>query len=188
MPITFVTGPVRSGKSLMAQGLASESGFRVTYVATAKRDPGDEEWSARIDRHAHDRPQSWSTLESADLALADFNKRLRDADADECLLIDALGTWLGVRIGERSDRIDDAYAAVESALEGEANDFADALEASRALVVIVAEQVGWDVVPVHASARLFRDVLGRLCQRLARQAETAYLVVAGHRIVLNDPV
>ena len=46
-------------------------------------------------------------------------------------------------------------------------------------VIVVAEEVGWDVVPVSASARLFRDVLGRMKQRLAGAADEAYLVVSG---------
>ena len=43
--------------------------------------------------------------------------------------------------------------------------------ASPAHVIAVSEQIGWDVVPVAASARLFRDAMGRMVQRLAKHAE-----------------
>jgi adenosylcobinamide kinase/adenosylcobinamide-phosphate guanylyltransferase len=57
--------------------------------------------------------------------------------------------------------------------------------ASRPSVIAVSEQFGWDVVPVAASARLFRDAMGRMVQRLAKQADNVYLVVAGYALDLR---
>ena len=57
--------------------------------------------------------------------------------------------------------------------------------ASPADVIAVSEQIGWDVVPVAASARLFRDTMGRMAQRLARRADRVYLVVAGYALDLR---
>ena len=57
--------------------------------------------------------------------------------------------------------------------------------ASRAHVIVVTEEVGWDIVPVAASARLFRDVLGRMKQWLAGEARDAYLVVCGFALDLH---
>ena len=50
----------------------------------------------------------------------------------------------------------------------------------------VSEQIGWDAVPVAASARLFRDALGRMTQRLAKRADRLYLVVAGYAMDLRS--
>jgi adenosylcobinamide kinase/adenosylcobinamide-phosphate guanylyltransferase len=55
----------------------------------------------------------------------------------------------------------------------------------------VSEQFGWDVVPVAASARLFRDAMGRMAQRLAKLADRVYLVVAGYALdlrALGEPI
>ncbi len=46
-------------------------------------------------------------------------------------------------------------------------------------IAVVGEQVGWDIVPERASARLFRDVLGRMERRIAARAERALLLVSG---------
>jgi adenosyl cobinamide kinase/adenosyl cobinamide phosphate guanylyltransferase len=40
-------------------------------------------------------------------------------------------------------------------------------------------------VPVAASARLFRDAMGRMVQRLAKRADRSYLVVAGYAVDLR---
>jgi adenosylcobinamide kinase/adenosylcobinamide-phosphate guanylyltransferase len=183
--VVFVTGPVRSGKSAFGVKLARESGLDVTYVATAAHEPDDAEWHTRLARHLRDRPASWRTIETAamphDAQLALF----RDAAPGACFLVDALGTWLAARIGTRIELLEIDYAVLEAQLDLEAAEFVDALLASPAHVIAVSEQIGWDVVPVAVSARLFRDTMGRMAQRLAQRADRAYLVVAGYAIDLR---
>ena len=65
MAVVFITGPVRSGKSAFGVRLARESGYAVTYVATAAGEFEDVEWRARLTRHVRDRPASWRTVETA---------------------------------------------------------------------------------------------------------------------------
>ena len=110
----------------------------------------------------------------------------RDADPGSCLLVDALGTWLATRIAARIDLLEIDYTVLESQLDEEAGKFVDAMLASPAFVVAVSEQIGWDVVPVAASARLFRDAMGRMAQRLAKRAERVYLVIAGYAVDLSQ--
>jgi adenosylcobinamide kinase/adenosylcobinamide-phosphate guanylyltransferase len=186
LAVVFVTGPVRSGKSAFAVKLALESGLGVTYVATAQADPEDAEWHARLSRHLRDRPSSWRTIETAAISQASQLAMFRDAEPQTCLLVDALGTWLAARIDARVELLEVDYAVLESQLDREASEFVDALLASPAEVIVVSEQIGWDVVPVAASARLFRDTMGRMAQRLARGAHRAYLVVAGYAIDLRS--
>jgi len=185
MSAIFVTGPVRSGKSAFAVLLAERSGARVTFVATAARDAGDPEWSARLERHARERPAAWATLETAGLGPEELLVRLAGADSSEFWVFDALGTWLATRLFERADAIEGDYAGVEAALDGEASALADALVAFAGTIAIVGEQVGWDVVPERASARLFRDVLGRMERRIAARAKRAVLLVAGLPVELK---
>jgi adenosylcobinamide kinase / adenosylcobinamide-phosphate guanylyltransferase len=185
MSVVFVTGPVCSGKSAFAVRLALESGLPVTYVATAAGAPEDVEWRARLTRHVRDRPASWRTVESASMADAAQLALFRNAPAGSCLLVDALGTWLAARIGARIDLLEIDYTVLESQLDEEAAGFVDAMLDSRAFIVAVSEQIGWDVVPVAAAARLFRDAMGRMVQRLARRAERVYLVAAGYALDLR---
>jgi adenosylcobinamide kinase/adenosylcobinamide-phosphate guanylyltransferase len=185
MALIFITGPVSSGKSAFAVRLALESGSEVTYIATAAGEPEDVEWRARLTRHVRDRPKAWRTVETASMTHEAQLALFREAPATACLLVDALGTWLAARIASRIDLLEIDYNVFASQLDGEAAQFVDAMLASRSSVIAVSEQFGWDVVPVAASARLFRDAMGRMVQRLAKQADHVYLVVAGHALDLR---
>lgn len=175
MPLTLFTGPVRSGKSSRAQALALRLRLPVTFVATARRDDADSEWTRRIERHRADRPSEWRTVETTNLDAAAVHALFEEASADEALLVDSLGTWLADRdLGE------------EDAAQASGNALVDAMLASRAHVILVSEETGWGVVPEYASGRVFRDVLGRLNQRAAAGARDAYLVVCGRAIPLPN--
>jgi adenosylcobinamide kinase/adenosylcobinamide-phosphate guanylyltransferase len=184
MSLTFVTGPVRSGKSRFAERLAVETRLPVIYVATAAVDPDDAEWVARLAHHAARRPVSWGIIETAAPAGRDLAEVLRHAQAESVLLVDSLGTWLADHMGRRAALGGDG-AQDAAALEAQGEALCAALAASAASVVLVSEEVGWSVVPDHPSGRLFRDGLGRLNQRLARQAERAYIVVSGFALDLR---
>lgn len=185
MGVVFITGPASSGKSAFGVRLARESGCDVTYIATAAGAPEDVDWRARLLRHVRDRPASWRTVETAAMSREAQIALFRKAETGTCLLVDALGTWLAARIAERIDLLEIDYTVLESQLDGEAAEFVDAMLESRAYVIAVSEQIGWDVVPVAASARLFRDAMGRMVQRLALRAQRSYLVIAGYAIDLR---
>jgi adenosylcobinamide kinase/adenosylcobinamide-phosphate guanylyltransferase len=185
MAVVFVTGPVRSGKSAFGVRLARECGLEVTYIATAAHDPDDSEWRSRLLRHLRDRPGEWRTIETAAMSHAAQLRVFAQASPASCLLVDALGTWLAARIGSRIELLEIDYAVLEAQIDREASEYVDAMLASPARIIAVSEQIGWDVVPVAASARLFRDAMGRMMQRLAREAERVYLVIAGYAIDLR---
>lgn len=185
MAVTFVSGPVSSGKSGFAVRLALESGRNVTYVATAAGEPEDVEWRGRLMRHVRDRPASWRTVETASMSRRAQLALFQDAPASACLLVDSLGTWLDARIASRMDLLEIDYNVLAKQLDEEAGEFVDALLASPASVIAVSEQIGWDVVPVAASARILRDAMGRMVQRLAKAAGRSYLVVAGYALDLR---
>ena len=54
-----------------------------------------------------------------------------------------------------------------------------ALATATAPVVLVANEVGYGIVPDHALGRRFRDLQGILNQRIAARANRVVLVVAG---------
>jgi adenosylcobinamide kinase / adenosylcobinamide-phosphate guanylyltransferase len=185
MGVIFVTGPARSGKSAFGVRLARECGNEVTYVATAAHDPEDAEWNARLTRHLRHRPAQWATVETASMSHDAQLALFSGAQSSQCLLVDALGTYMWARIRARIELLEVDYAVLEARVDREAAELVDAMLSSRARIIAVCEQIGWDVAPSDAAARLFRDSLGRMVQRLARSAERAYLVVAGYAIDLH---
>ncbi len=166
--VVLVTGPSRSGKSEWAEQLAARSGQPVVYVATAQLDAHDPEWQARIAQHQLRRPAEWVTL-TVPIALA---ATIGQATADQCLLVDSLGTWLANCLEE-----DEATWAdtVKVLLES--------LQTTASRVILVAEEVGWGVVPAYPLGRKFRDRLGSVVRQIGGMAHPTYLVTAGH--VLN---
>ena len=173
----LVTGGVRSGKSRHAEALLAGADH-VTYVA-----PGptpdveqDPDWAQRIALHRDRRPALWTTVEGIDLAGA-----LRDSGG--AVLVDCLGTWLtGVvdAAGAWEATSEEAYALVRRALD----DVTAALAEHPGPVVLVTNEVGLGVVPVHRSGRLFRDLLGTVNQAVGAVCDEVHLVVAGRVLVL----
>jgi adenosylcobinamide kinase/adenosylcobinamide-phosphate guanylyltransferase len=168
---TLVLGGTRSGKSGYAEELLRDEPS-VTYVATARRDPADAEWEARIAAHVARRPTRWVTVEPArpgDLAALLGNARASDPP----LLVDDLATWL-------TGALDDADAWDGGGTV--ARDVAELVAAVRecpALLVLVSAEVGLGVVPETRSGRLFRDELGSLNASLAMTCDEVLLLVAG---------
>src|SRR5258708_3253187 len=143
--ITLVLGGARSGKSAVAERLASPRPPPVTYVATGVASDGDDDMAARIAAHLARRPASWSTLEAGD----DLISALRSLSGS--VLIDALGTWVARAEGFAVDG--DSLCA---ALAGRSGD-----------TVVVSEEVGLGVHPSSLAGRRFRDALGELNRRAA---------------------
>lgn len=162
----LVLGGARSGKSAWAeQLLAGEPA--VTYVATAPARTGDDAWTKRVAAHTARRPQSWTTVETGDVAA------LLGQDGP-ALLVDDLGLWL-TRVIDAAGAWEGPVHQVEAACDA----LVAAWRAHRGTVVLVAPEVGSGVVPATASGGRFRDLLGALSTRLAAESEQVVQVVAG---------
>jgi len=173
----LVLGGIRSGKSEFAETLVSEAP-RIRYLATARRTGADgqpdPEWSARIDRHRKRRPDHWLTTEIGDdpLALADL---LGDADPDDTLLVDDIGTWVAA-VTEIAPPVD---------LDRQSARLAAAVRACRSPLVLVSAEVGLSVVPATEAGRRFADALGTTNRAIADACDALVLVIAGHAMWLK---
>ncbi|MCU0828958.1 MAG: bifunctional adenosylcobinamide kinase/adenosylcobinamide-phosphate guanylyltransferase [Tabrizicola sp.] len=165
--LALVVGGARSGKSAYAERLVTGSGRPRRYIATAEA--WDAEMQDRIAQHQRDRAGDWTTVEAPlDLAAA-----LGTAQRNEAVLIDCATLWLT------------NHLLAEHDLAAETETLVAALSSCPAPVVIVSNEVGWSIVPDNALARRFRDVQGRLNQRLAHQADLVVTVIAGLPLVLK---
>ncbi len=170
--VVLVTGPTRSGKSDWAERLAAQAiAPTITYIATARPMPEDAEWCDRIEQHCQRRPATWGLKEVPE-ALAET---LATANSEDCLLIDSLGTWVA-----------NGLEMAETDWQARSQSLGEALRSCPALVILVAEETGWGVVPAYALGRRFRDRLGQLTRRLAQQADAVYLTTAGYAIPLHQ--
>lgn len=158
----LVLGGARSGKSSYALQRAEALQGELIYVATGAA--LDDEMADRIARHRADRGSRWQTLE-VPLALADA---VRDqARSDRVLLIDCLTLWVSNLMFAGQD--------AEQAAAG----FADALAAAAGTVICVTNEVGLGIVPDNALARRFRDIAGRVNQKIAAASGEVVMVAAG---------
>jgi adenosylcobinamide kinase/adenosylcobinamide-phosphate guanylyltransferase len=169
--VTLITGGGRSGKSRLALA-ASEGAKQPAFIATAEA--FDDEMRARIQRHKEERSQRFLTVEEP----LDVAGALCDLPADvDLVLIDCLTVWLGNLMFHRE--VTDAHGCAEI----------DALLAvlrdPPCRVVLVSNEVGMGIIPADASSRTFRDVAGRVNQRVAEVADTVIFAVSGLPLVVK---
>lgn len=170
--IVLVLGGARSGKSRFAQELALALAQReVLFVATAEA--GDAEMERRIVRHQESRPQEWRLLEVSQNVGAAL---IEDSGTEPVVLVDCL-TLLVTNVLMECERR--GIAEVEERVLGEVRSLIEAVRRRSGVVIIVSGEVGSGLVPPTPLGRSFRDQLGWANQRLAAEAGSVHLLVAG---------
>ncbi len=210
--VIMVIGGSRSGKSKFAEQLAIEHAAdrgqeKLYYIATGV--VTDEEFAERIECHRNNRDQRWVTIEEP-YQLADAIKE--DAGV---YLVDGIGTWV-TNIMYRLGQVQ-AIGSIESIERRQASEysfeqtqviersftwdkqrerqcltiieqFSQACRDAKGTVILVADEVGMDVVPAYKESRVFRDLNGYANQILAAAADQVHLVVCGIPIVIKARV
>jgi len=164
--LTLVLGGARSGKSRYAESLIARLPPPWIYVATAEA--GDAEMAERIARHRARRGPNWRTIEATHNL-----EQVLAACRSEPVLVDCLTLWLS------------NLMLANGAVEEEMTRVEKALLAATAPKVVVANEVGYGIVPDHPLGRRFRDAQGILNQRIAALADHVVLVVAGLPVPLK---
>lgn len=162
--IHVLTGGARSGKSRLALTLAEGFEGPIDFVATAE--PGDDDMARRIARHRAERGPRYRTTE-APIELVAAVTGLSPGGA---IVIDCLTLWCANLIFAELD---------DEAIERSGAGLVAALGASGRSTFVVTNEVGLGIVPGDALSRRYRDVLGRLNQRVAAGSDRVTLLVAG---------
>jgi adenosyl cobinamide kinase/adenosyl cobinamide phosphate guanylyltransferase len=170
VPLTFLLGGARSGKSRLAVRMATGWAGPVVFLATAEA--RDADMAERVERHRRERPVEWETLE-APLDLADALAR---APGEAFVIVDCLTLWVSnlLEAGRSADTVEQAAREAAARAAGR-----------EAPTVVVSNEVGLGIVPETALGRAFRDVLGLVNAAFADAAEPTYLVVAGRVLALD---
>jgi len=168
--LQLILGGARSGKSSLAEKLASDSGLPVTYIATSQ--PLDGEMSARVALHRQRRADHWGLIEEP----VELARVLRDNAATErCLLVDCLTLWLTNLL-----MLEDSHR-----LAAERDQLLETLAALPGEIIFVSNETGLGVVPLGELTRRYVDEAGWLHQALAERCQRVVLTVAGLPLTLK---
>ena len=171
----LILGGARSGKSVLAEQLAKNSGKPVIYIATTNTAYNDNEMHSRIQHHQQRRPSDWQTVETP-LLLAKQLEQL--ASPEHCLLIDCLTLWLTNCLMEEDA---ETWPQQRQAL-------LDCLASLPGDIILVGNEVGSGVVPLGELNRRFVDENGFLHQSLATICDRVILTAAGLPLVMKGPL
>lgn len=176
--ITLILGGARSGKSSYAQSLAEGSDKSVTYIATAQA--LDNEMVARIEKHRAERPINWQTLELP-LNVATHAGQIKS----DVVILDCITLLLSNLMMQfvKDDYVDEE--PFKLAMTKEVEELIAALRAQEQDWIIISNEIGLGLVPPYQMGRIYRDGLGWVNQRLAREAEKVILMVAGIPMVVK---
>ena len=165
----FLLGGARSGKSNHAQELAEKLSEKVLFVATAEA--LDDEMQVRINEHKKSRLTSWRTLETSAHLGNQIEQQIGDA---EVVLIDCLTLLVSNLLGGEID-----YEKAEKRIMAEMEQLVGCISKLDVTFIIVSNEVGMGLVPENKLGRIYRDMLGKANQIIAKHATEVYLMVAG---------
>lgn len=179
--LIFVTGGIRSGKSVFAEKITSEMGGRIAYIATAMA--FDEEMDHRITIHRQRRPDTWTTFEEPhDVAkiIAEQGSRY------DVLMLDCVTIMVSnLMYAEEKSTGQEFKKESQIAVIEKVRSVAEAAKRAAAHVVIVSNEVGMTLVSDNFLGRQYQELVGKANQIIAELSDDAYLVVAGYPINLK---
>ncbi len=168
----FVIGGAKSGKSRFALATAEkmleDTGAKGLFIATAT--VTDEEMALRIKRHQKERQGHWVTVEEP-LEVAQV---ISKASQYGVIVLDCLTLWVSNVLFQDKD-----------SFECRSSDLCVAIKGASCPVILVSNEVGMGIVPMDPVSRAFRDMAGRLNQRIAAICDDVYLVAAGLPLMLK---
>lgn len=176
----MVTGGARSGKSSFAERYAASLGASGVYIATAQ--PFDEEMAERLALHRSRRDESgfpWTTVEEP-LRLAEWLGEQAPACGDRVVLIDCLTLWLSNWVLRCEPEAD-----MERLVGERVDELAGTVRRYEGTVLLVTNEVGSGIVPEYKLGRVYRDLAGRMNQRIAEACDEVFLVTSGIPVELK---
>ncbi len=170
MAVILLGGGARSGKSGFGLRYVQERFTGGVFVATGE--PRDEEMADRIRRHRGERTDFWRTVEEP----LDLPGALeREASGEAPILVDCLTLWLSNVLLD--PETDEEFEIVR--LEALLDDW------KGPTLLLITNEIGCGIVPMNALGRRFRDLAGRMNQRVAAKADEVYWVIFGQPLRLK---
>lgn len=168
--IHLILGGARSGKSRLAEQLASNAQKSVLYIATAQA--LDPEMQERIQHHQQQRPTTWQSIEEP----LYLHARLKQMDQpNQLILVDCLTLWMSNLLLQEDQNLQ---------LQ-QCRQLLETLPELKSDVILVSNETGLGVVPMGQLTRKFVDEAGRLHQQIGQIADRVTFCVAGFSIALK---
>ena len=171
--ITLITGGARSGKSTYAESLYQDK-TDVVYIATSRIE--DSEMADRVMLHKSSRPASWRTYEGT--------YKLKNAIGQEsyylldCMTV--LSSNIMFDLTKDMTQIDiKTQQTVEKTICCELIDLMQAIREQDKHLILVTNEVGLSIVPDHHISRVYRDILGKVNQRMAALSDEVTVLFCG---------
>lgn len=179
----LILGGARSGKSSFAEQLAkdlrADLKTNVAYIATSIA--FDDGMKDRIKKHRESRPADWYTIEQY--------KNFKEIENREefinsnVILLDCMTLMISNLLLEYQGDFDKITPNEIDQLEKYIIEQVDELLAVCNIedkeFIVVSNEVGLGLVPSYKLGSIFRDIAGRINQRLAKEAKEVYLLTAG---------
>ena len=171
--IYLITGGARSGKSSFAESLYKDI-KDVVYIATSKTH--DKEMKERVKLHKEHRPSQWRTYEG--------NYELINAIGDEQnYLLDCITVLTSNIMFDMSKDVEyidyELQREIECKVILELEKLINEVQNKGYNLILVTNEVGSSIVPEHHISRVFRDIQGRVNQKIASLSNKVYLVCCG---------
>lgn len=161
----LILGGRRSGKSSYAAQLALELTATPLYIATARKDPNDVEFTQRIKKHIASRGKNWTTIEE--------EKYLSKIKLDQKVaVIDCITLWLTNFFMDNQQDVDQTWFEAQQELD-------QLICSDNRTIIMVANEVGMSIHHHTATGSKFADLQGIVNQYLAKKVDKVILMVAG---------
>ena len=166
---TLIIGAAASGKSQYAEDILNNKVGKKLYLASANI--YDEEMQEKVNKHKDRRGSEWTTIAEP----LDAVHYIENLNIKEIMLFDCATMWLTNHFLEKSNIYHEIDLLVNS------------IKSSKGSIITVTNEVGSGIVPDNSMAREFRELQGKLNQKLATVASLVVTVIAGIPLILKHP-
>lgn len=176
--ITIITGGARSGKSSFGEKLLKEHSGIKGYIATAI--PFDEGMKDRIKKHRASRPSHWKTFELPRSISPNIQTIAKECDI---VMLDCITVFSSNIFFEKEFDWEtvpyETVDALEQKILKEVQNIIDNAKRYDLDMIIITNEVGSGIVPGNRLSRIYRDMAGRINQRLAQLSDAVYVTISG---------
>ena len=166
---TLIIGAAASGKSQYAEDILNNNVGKKLYLASANI--YDDEMQEKVNKHKDRRGSEWTTIAEP----LDAVHYIENLNIKEITLFDCATMWLTNHFLEKSNVYHEIDLLVNS------------IKSAKGSIITVTNEVGSGIVPDNSMAREFRELQGKLNQKLATVASLVVTVIAGIPLILKHP-